>query len=261
MQHERRETIMQMLIDADFVNAQELSSKFEVTSETIRRDLEYLEQMGYARRVHGGAVSIRRNVRESAFRLRQLEHTPEKRAIAEAAASFIEDGDTVLIAPGTTTRAVATFLSEKHDVTVITNSLPIATDLADCEGLNVFCLGGFVRADDYSVSGAMALENLKVFNANKLILGVGGITPEHGVTDYRMDESALLRTFIEKADCVIGMADCSKFGKVLRYNVCPASGLDHLITDSETPENLFLPYREEGVQVHVVPAEKANPEK
>ena len=257
MQHERREAIMQMLIDADFVNAQELSSKFSVTSETIRRDLEYLEQMGYARRVHGGAVSIRRNVRESAFRLRQMEHTPEKRAIAAVAADLIEDGDTVLIAPGTTTRAVASFLREKRDVTVITNSLPIAMDLAECDGLHTFCLGGFIRADDYSVSGTMALENLKVFNANKLIMGVGGITPKHGITDYRMDESALLRTFIDAADCVIGMADCSKFGKVLRYNICPASRLSHLITDSETPGELCLPYEEEGVTVHVVPTEKA----
>ena len=256
MQHERREAIMQMLIDSDFVNAQELSVKFSVTSETIRRDLEYMEQMGYARRVHGGAVSVRRNVRESAFRLRQMEHTPEKRAIAAVAADLIEEGDTVLIAPGTTTRAVASFLRDKRDVTVITNSLPIAMDLAECDGISVFCLGGMIRPDDYSVSGSMALENLRLFNANKLIMGVGGITPERGVTDYRMDESALLRTFIDMTDCVIGMADCSKFGKVLRYNICPAAKLSHLVTDSETPEALYLPYEEAGVQVHVVPMEK-----
>ena len=83
-------------------------------------------------------------------------------------------------------------------------------------------------------------------------VGIGGITPDRGLTDYRMDESALLRTFIEKADCVIGIADHSKFGVVSVYNICPADKLSHLITDSGTPVELCKPFREMGVQVHIV---------
>ena len=96
------------------------------------------------------------------------------------------------------------------------------------------------------------MENLGIFNVAKLIIGIGGITPERGLTDYRLDESALLRTFIEKADCVIGIADHSMFGVVSIYNICPADKLDHLITDSGTPVELCKPFREMGVQVHIV---------
>ena len=253
MKDERRNVIIDMLNRSGFVNAQELSVKFNVTSETIRRDLENIEREGIARRVHGGAVSVRGSIKESAYQQRKEEHSAEKKAIAAFAAEMVSEGDTVLLSPGTTTLAVASFLRNKRDVTVITNSLPVAMELADSSNLNVFCLGGFLRADDYSVSGVIALDNLKVFNANKLITGVGGITLEHGLTDYRMDESALLRTFIDKAECVIGIADRSKFGKVLRYNICPAEKLTHLITDAETPKELYQPYEDIGVQVHLAP--------
>lgn len=254
MKDERRSAIIEILDRSGFVNAQELSAKFNVTSETIRRDLEYIEREGIAHRVHGGAVSVRGSAKESAYQQRKGEHSSEKKAIAAFAAEMVSAGDTVLLAPGTTTLEVASFLRDKQDVTIITNSLPVAMELADSSGLNVFCLGGFLRAEDYSVSGVMALENLKVFNANKLITGIGGITLEHGLTDYRMDESALLRTFIDKAECVIGIADRSKFGKVLRYNICPAEKLTHLITDAETPKELYQPYEDAGVQIHLAPA-------
>ncbi|MBQ9393277.1 MAG: DeoR/GlpR transcriptional regulator [Oscillospiraceae bacterium] len=247
----RREQIKELLNGAGFVNVQELVNRFQVSSETIRRDLECLEKEGFVRRIHGGAVSVRPHVSESAYTLRQQYHTPEKRAIASAAASLIEDGDTVLITPGTTTRLVASCLWERKNVTAVTNSLPVAMELADCPDVEVFCLGGHLRRDDFSTSGITALDNLGIFNVGKLIVGVGGITPE-GVTDYRMDESSLLRTFIDKVDCVIGLADHSKFGTVAVYNICPAGVLDHLITDSGTPEELLRPYRELGVKVHVV---------
>jgi DeoR family fructose operon transcriptional repressor len=119
---------------------------------------------------------------------------------------------------------------------------------------SVFCLGGRVRGEDYSSSGVMSLDNLEIFNTNKLIMSIGGITPDRGLTDYRMDESALVRSFIDNADCVIGIADHSKFGVVSRYNICPAARLTHLITDSGTPEILYKPYQEAGVHVHVIPA-------
>ena len=253
MRHTRRETIRELLNNDGYVIAQELVAKFRVSSETIRRDLEKMEQEGDAQRVHGGAISVRRTVNESAYQLRQQDHAPEKHAIAKAAAAMISDGDTVLIAPGTTTLEVATFLHDKSNVTIITNSLPVAMELANSPGINVFCLGGHIRGDDYSASGVMAADNLDIFNADKLIMSIGGISPDRGLTDYRMEESALLRLFINKVDCVIGIADHSKFGVVSRYNICPAFRLKHLITDSGTPEILYKPYQESGLQVHVVP--------
>ena len=252
MLHTRRECIKDMLNSAGFVNVQELVNRFQVSSETIRRDLEYLEKEGVLKRIHGGAVSVRPHANESAYHTRQQEHTSEKQAIARAAAELVCDGDTVLIAPGTTALEVAGCLKSRKGLTVITNSLPVTMELANCPNINLFCLGGHVRGDDFSTAGITAVENLGIFNVAKLIIGIGGITPERGLTDYRMDESALLRTFIEKADCVIGIADHSKFGVVSVYNICPADKLSHLITDSGTPVELCKPFREMGVQVHIV---------
>jgi len=258
MHQKRQELILELLDGTGFVNAQDLAAQFNVTMETIRRDLKQMEQDGALRRIHGGAVSIRSGILELAYQRRQKDHAEEKHAIASVAAGMVNEGDTIIIAPGTTTLEVARCLHGKKDVTVITNSLPIAMDLADCEGLSVFCLGGVIHAADYSVSGVMSQDNLKMFNASKLITGVGGLTVKSGLTDYRMDESVLLRTFIDSVDCVIGIADRSKFGKVLRYNICPASMLTHLITDSGTPKELYLPYVEAGIQVHIAPPMPVN---
>ena len=251
MQQIRRESIKELLRSTGFVNVQELVSQFGVTSETIRRDLETLEKEGVVRRVHGGAVSTQPIVNESDYTTRRHNHAPEKEAIAHAAADLICDGDTVLITPGTTTLRIATQLRERSQLNVITNSLPIAMELTGCAGISVFCLGGLTRGEDFSTSGITAMQNLELFNANKLIIGVGGISLRHGVTDYRMDESALLRFFVQKAECVIGIADHSKFGVTAMYNICPAERLNHLITDSGTPEELYQPFCKLGVQVHV----------
>ena len=250
MQGIRRDKIKDLLNSAGFVNVQELVTRFNVSSETIRRDLECLERDGVVRRIHGGAVSVLPHINESSYTARQQYHTAEKCAIARAAASLIQDGDTILIAPGTTTRLVSSFLREHTGITAVTNALPIAMELSNCPGVDVHCLGGHMRSDDYSTSGITALENLNIFNISKLIMGIGGITPK-GITDYRMDESALLRTFIDKADCVIGLADHAKFGIVSVYNICPVDQLNYLITDSGTPEEYLQPYREKGVTVHI----------
>ncbi|WP_434310209.1 DeoR/GlpR family DNA-binding transcription regulator [Hominifimenecus sp. rT4P-3] len=255
MQQVRRESIKDMLRSIGFVNVQELVNRFGVSSETIRRDLEAMEKDGLVRRIHGGAVSTQPVVSESAYTLRRQFHTPEKQAIAHAAANLICDGDTVLIAPGTTTLEIASQLRKRANLTVITNSLPITMELADCAGINVFCLGGHLQGADFSTSGITAMQNLSLFNATKLIIGIGGITPQRGITDYRMEESVLLRAFVEKSDCVIGIADHSKFGVTAMYNICPADRLNHLITDSGTPEDLYKPFCDMGVQVHVAQAD------
>ena len=130
MQQIRREDIRKLLHSTGFVNVQELVSRFGVSSETIRRDLEAMEKDGLVRRIHGGAVSTQPLVSEFAYTMRRQIHTPEKQAIARVAADLVCDGDTLLIAPGTTTLEIASCLRQRTDLTVITNSLPAAMELA-----------------------------------------------------------------------------------------------------------------------------------
>ena len=186
-----------------------------------------MEKDGLVRRIHGGAVSTQPLVSEFAYTMRRQIHTPEKQAIARVAADLVCDGDTLLIAPGTTTLEIASCLRQRTDLTVITNSLPAAMELAGAPGIRLFSLGGQLSGDDFATYGVTAAQTLAMFNATKLIIGVGGITPHRGLTDYRMDESTLLRLFTERADCIIGIADHSKFGVTARYNICPASRLDY----------------------------------
>ena len=253
MQHTRHSSIKDLVVTTGFVNVQELADKFGVTTETIRRDLEQLEKDGFVRRVRGGAVSIQpvQVQNESAFTLRKDSFADEKQAIAELAADMVNDGDTIIIAPGTTALEVARKLKGKKDVTVITNSLPVAIELADAEGITVFCLGGFVKSEDFSVSGNISIDNLNMFNASKLITGVGGLTIENGLTDYRLDESSLLISFFDKTDIAIGVADHTKIGRVARYNICPAKRLDYLITTDATPEPEIQAFEEIGVKVKI----------
>lgn len=262
MQSERHKSILNLLADTGFVNVVDLAGRFGVTTETIRRDLEKLEQDGLVKKVRGGAVSTQPRMQteqapmfESAYILRKEEHADEKAAIAAVAADMIDDGDTVILSQGTTSLAVAAMMHNKKDVTVITNSLPVAMELADCDGISIFLLGGFLRSEDYSVASNTSMDNLEMFNAGKIIAGIGGISIENGLTDYRMDESSLLRRLIDKADTVIGVADHSKFGKVLRYNICPASKFDCIITTSKTPEHQYAPFMKAGVKI-VIAGEK-----
>ena len=254
MQQARHAKIKELLAQTGFVNVQDLSDRLGVTTETIRRDLEQLEKDGSAKRVRGGAMSLlapARSQSESAYDLRKEENAEEKQAIARAAADLINEGDTVILSSGTTVLEVAKNLKGKKDVTVITNSLPVALELSDAEGISLFCLGGFVRSDDYSVAGNMSTENLRVFNPNKLVTGIGGLTVENGLTDYRMDESSLLREFFDRTEIAIGVADHSKFSKVARYNICPASRLDYLVTTDATPQAELSGLKEIGIKVVV----------
>ena len=258
MQHKRHEGIKNLLAVAGFVGVQDLADRFNVTTETIRRDLEQMEIEGVAKRVRGGAVSTSKRapsdtgiIYESAYIHRKEDFAAEKQAIASVAADMINDGDTVIITPGTTTQAVASLIHGKKDVTVITNSLPIAMELSDREGVSVFCLGGFARSENYSVVGDDVSDRISMFNANKLIMGIGGISAEAGLTDYRMDESSVIRAFINKAEYAIGVTDHSKIGKILRVNICPAARLDCLITDPGIEADQKQALERQGIEVKI----------
>lgn len=252
MQQERLEKIRQLIDSNGLVHAQELAEHFCVSAETIRRDLKKLETEGYIRKIHGGAVSIRRHLSEAAYRTRRNTFTEQKKAIAKEAASLITPDSIVLITPGTTTLETAMFLKEKSGLTVVTNSLPITLELSENPDISVYLLGGHVRGNDYSSFGIQTIEDLKRYNPSVLLMGVGGITLEKGLTDYRMEESSVLRSFTEYVPRIIAVTDSSKFGVVSTYNICPAGRLDHLITDTGLAKNEATAFRNSGIDIRLV---------
>lgn len=255
MLKDRKPRIMQMLDAKGFVNVQELADHFGVTTETIRRDLASLEKAGLLNKVHGGAVATSQRTSEITYQNRKVMQAGEKTEIARRAAEMIHDGDTVIIMSGTTTLAMAEFLTGKKDLTVVTNSLLLAVALTEQPNVTVHVLGGSVRSGNYSLSGTLTTQMVGLFSATKLITGVGGLTPERGLTDHTLNDAILLRECIKASDELICLADHSKFGIIAQYNVCAAKQIGVLITSNKTPGVVCEHYRSLGVQVQVADVE------
>ena len=197
MLQSRREKIAEMIQADRVLKVSDLMRQFDVSIETIRRDLEYLEKQGLLTRVYGGAVLNQKKGKEPLYEQREIKHYAEKAAIAQRAVELIEDGDVLGIDIGTTAREFAKALIGKKKVIVLTNSMPIAEILSEDENIRVIMLGGEVRKGEFSVSGFVAEQVMSRFNLDKYILGIGGLTVENGITDYHIEETNLRRVMLE----------------------------------------------------------------
>lgn len=249
MKTNRKEQILNLLTARGYTNVTDLASRFNVTTETIRRDLNELEQENLVKRIHGGAIASAKRSPELEYQNRGHFLMEEKKSIAHCAADLINDGDTVIILSGTTTLAMAEFLLQKKNLTVITNSVLLCAELASTQDIELYIIGGKVRNGNYSISGPIAMENLTVFNPDKVVIGIGGISAEKGLTDHRLDETLLTRNCLKTAGITIGVADHSKFGTITSYTIGPSRMLNYLITSDRTTERACEPYTKEGIKV------------
>ncbi len=253
MLHQRRNQIIKKITEKRMVKVSDLMNDFKVSIETIRRDLEFLEKHGYLKRVYGGAVLSGLYGQEPAYEHREVINYDEKKAIAAKTAELINDGDIIFMDVGTTPLEVARCLHTKNNLTVITNSSLIAHILVANKSFHVILLGGEMRHGELSVSGFLCDINLQYFNANKAIIGVGGITTDTGITDYHIEEANNRRTMIQRVDKLIAVADHSKFGVVAMNNICPTNRIHTLVTDWNTPAKIVAEYRLAGLNVIVAP--------
>lgn len=247
----RRSKIIEKINKERMIKVDDLTKEFMVSLETIRRDLDFLERKGYLKRVYGGAVLEGLYGEEPIYEQRRVINFEAKKAIGLKAAELIDDGDTLFMDVGTTVLEVAKSLVKKKNLTIITNATLIAQEMITHDNCRVVLLGGELRGGEMAVSGFLADENIRMFHANKIILGVGGITLEHGVTDYHLYESRLRRLMIERSDKVLAVADFSKFGVTAMNDCCPLDKIDFLVVDATTPAKILSDYRMAGVDVVV----------
>lgn len=263
MQHERRKEIITKINKLRTLKVADLTEEFQVSIETIRRDLEFLEKQGHLQRVYGGAV-LRGyySLTEPDLVLREQTNSREKQAIGEKAASLIEHGDSLFIDFGTTTVEMARKLGGKKNLTILTNGMLVAQELVrlaeNSTGWKIILLGGEVRTSEFTVSGAMADSNLKNFYIAKAVIGMGGLDPRTGVTDYHVQEASACRLAIAQAHTVIGLADYSKFGVTALNRICPTDRLDILVTDWTVPATVLNEYRALGIDVHIAGLPEGN---
>jgi DeoR family fructose operon transcriptional repressor len=228
---QRREKIQEYLAIYQIARSADLCNLLETSEATVRRDLEWLEKKGVLERTHGGAILSQRMLFEQEYHQRVQHHPEEKRRIGELAASLIEDGDIVFINSGTTATQVLHHIRRDSKITIFTNNISAILDIGE-PGFHYYLTGGEFQPRSNSLAGRFALDNLGLVYANKVILGVDGISLKHGCTVPTDPEAEVVRRMIERTKGqVIIVADHSKWSVVSNFQVANIDEVDKLVTD------------------------------
>lgn len=251
---ERRQEIVLLTEQKGNVSVKQLAETFNISTVTIRNDLNELNRLGLIVRSRGGAVTSNRLTKELSIKEKHSKNHKIKQKLGEAVASLIEDGDAIILDSGSTTEEVARCLAGKKDLTVMTNGLNIAHELAQSENCDVFITGGRLRRKSMSFYGAHAEEKLKYYNFNKVILGVDGIDINRGISTHYEPEANFNRAMCENVEQIIVVTDSSKFGKRSLHSIIKLNAIDVLVTDSNIPKEYVDALNQLNVQLHIVNA-------
>lgn len=248
----RMEEIVRLLEQHGSVDVGALSERLGVTAKTIRQDLDKLEELGLLERVHGGAVLRRNGNGIYPIRQRKARELAEKERIAAAAYRYIEEGETIILDGGSTTLALAKLLGAKPLV-VITNDMLIAAELMGKEEITLYVTGGRLRREGvFTLLGREAERIIRRYNAQKLFLGTSALDFKGGLMVLSEDEAEIKRAMIQSAQCIICLADYSKFHKSALVSFASLRDLDVLITDGRIPDEDRAAIRGQGLKLEVV---------
>ncbi len=232
---QRQNRITDRLRSEPFLGVQELCGFLGISEATARRDLAELEAKGLLRRTHGGAVPVTQVTVDFSNAERMERHAVEKQRIALVAAALVKDGDVVFLDAGTTTLKVAQALSEREDLTVITNSTDICNHFASARVARLYVVGGEYSDLTHGFFGALTVDAIRRFSVDKAFLSVGAIDMERRTICISLPELAQTqRAMIEIAHQSIVVADHSKFERSALSVTASLDEVDHLITDEAT---------------------------
>jgi len=252
---DRQKLIANLIRGKGRLKVETLADELGTSRETIRRDLTALADKGLVRKIHGGAMPPRADT-EGPFSQRMLENAAAKQRIATAAAGLFEAGDTLFIDTGSTTLCFAEALAKRTGLTVVTNSSAIAKVLSQAEaGHRVYLLGGEFNGDNLETGGELALEQIRAFRANHVVLTIGALEARAGAMDFNIEEAQVARAMIAQSQSVTIIADESKFDHIAAFEVCPLERLDRLVCDA--PPSGELARRLEAAAVEIVCAPRA----
>ena len=249
-QAERLSAVLEALASDGAVDVGGLAERLGVSAATIRRDLRLLDDQQMLTRTHGGALAHGVQY-ELPLRYKAARHQQEKRRIALAAASRVAEGAVVGLTGGTTTTEVARAILGRDGITVVTNALNIAGELAIRADLKLVVIGGTARPESYELVGPLAEQSLSRLNLDVAFVGVDGISIAAGLTTHHEVEAQTNRSMIERARHVVVVADGSKLGSVAFAQICPLEAVDELITDDGTPADVVRGLTEAGISVTV----------
>lgn len=234
---ERRRKIVDLVREHRRVSVEFLAELLDLSRETIRRDLTDLADRGEVVKYHGGA-SFPDGGSEGSFDARLLENTAQKRAIARQAAALFQDGDSLFIDTGTTTQFFAEELAVKSGLTIITNSAAIAHTVTVGGRNDAYLIGGQYRPDASECLGPLVLEQLDRFRPRHAVITVGAMGTD-GMRDFALDEAAVAKAMIARANCLTVIADTAKLGRAAMFPICPLDRVQRLVT-GRLPAGEFL---------------------
>jgi DeoR family transcriptional regulator, aga operon transcriptional repressor len=250
-QTERLAWILERLSTGGSVEVAEVAPRLGVSAATIRRDLDLLQDQRLLSRTHGGAVA-QGVLYELPLRYKGATHHDEKRRIAAAVAARVTDGMSVGLTGGTTCTEVARELVERQRLTVVTNALNIAGELAVRPNLKLVVTGGTARPESYELIGPLADRSLAGLRLDLVVIGVDGIDATAGCTTHHEMEAHTDLALIERAAHVIVVADASKIGRSAFARICPIERVDELVTDRTANVRALRALRDAGLTVQVV---------
>lgn len=236
---ERRESILSKLREFGSVAVIQLSDEYGVSKVTVRNDLDSLEKKGLLIRSHGGAMQ-KTSTTESVNSVKGNLHVDEKKAIAKAGVTYINNGDSLIIGAGTTTEQLVRLLEKIDKLFVITNGLNILLAMPRNDNISIVSTGGNLHQNSLSFYGSLAEESIEKYHVNKMIVGIDGLNIEAGITTHSEHEARFYKAMLKATDKCIVLADSSKLGKVSVHKIMPCSDIDILITD----KNISDEYRE-----------------
>ena len=253
---ERHRRIMALLHQQTSSSVAQLAQSLGVSEVTIRKDLTLLEQQQMLYRVHGSAILANPYIQDRHVNDKEKLFSDEKRAIGAYAARLVEPRDTILIASGTTTLAMARAIRGVEELTAITTSLSVASTLAENDDCTVIQLGGILRTSSFSVVGPFAEQMLRQFSCSKLFFGMDGFDLDYGVTTTNLMGGHLALMMIDTVQKVIALVDSSKFGRRGFCKMCDVDRIDMVITDDGVSPVVVDQLQESGIDVRIVEVQR-----
>jgi DeoR/GlpR family transcriptional regulator of sugar metabolism len=254
---ERQDDIARLIEEHGRVRVRHLAARYHVSAVTIRKDLAILETEGTLVRTHGGAIAGRSRAPEPAFDLRERLQQAEKGWIGAAAAALVSDGESIVMDASTTALAVARQLRERggwSQLTVITNGLRLASELAGSPGVTVLMLGGRVRWEALSVVGQLGDGLFDRINVQTAFVGAAGFTLDSGLSDATDEEAQIKRAMVAAARRIVAIVDHTKWEHAAFATFCVTKDIDLVLTDDQAPAAMLAALRSRAIDVRLTSA-------
>jgi DeoR/GlpR family transcriptional regulator of sugar metabolism len=249
---ERQDQIARLIDEQGRARVTELSVRYGVSAVTIRKDLLALEGERRVVRTHGGAIAVRGSSPELAFDIRERLQRDEKSRMGAAAAARVSDGESIVLDASTSALFVARHLKDVavwHGLTVVTNSIRIASELAGHQGITVLLMGGRVRWEALSVVGPLGDGVFRRVNVQKAFMGAAGFTIEAGLSDAMEEEAQIKRSMVAAARDVYALVDSTKWGRIASATFCRTDRLTGVFTDPGAPAEMVAGLQALGAEV------------